>query len=130
MKQRKTFVRTGLEGQLWNVVLEAAGQMEIDSATKQRLREAIEVGVDRMSESDRLSDADISLAKDALRRLVALMMHHASLLDQPEHLSAESFDRAGQALDAVQLGFALWPFWPLPKAKSDQAISGQLRPLA
>jgi len=130
MKERKIFVRAGLETQLWNVVLEAAGKIKIDSATEQRLREAIEVGVDRMSESNRVSDADISLAKDALRRLVGLMLHHASLLGQPQYLSADALEYAGQALDAAQLGFALWPFWPLPKGKSGQATSAEPQPLA
>jgi len=106
--------KSNLEKQLWDVVLQTAGGMQIHPGSEQRLREAIDLGVERMLAASRVTDADILMAKESLRRLVGLMMHHAPILQHPGYLGEDTFEYAGRALMAVQLGFALWPFWPLP----------------
>ena len=116
--------RINLENQLWDVVLETAGSMQIHPGSEQMLRAAIDVGVQRMIDANRMTDADILTARDSLRRLVELMKHHASFL-HPGRLGEDTFDHAGNALAAVELGFALWPFWPLPGF--DLVISNEQR---
>jgi hypothetical protein len=110
--------RSDLEKQLWDVVLETVGSMQIHPGSEQRFRYVIELGAKRMIAANRVTNADILTAKESLRRLVGLMMHHAAILQHPDYLGEDTFDCAGKALVAVQLGFALWPFWPLPGTQS------------
>jgi hypothetical protein len=109
-----TFSERALHDDLWRVVLESLGSLQIDPVCAYSLRAWIGTAVGRMQLEHRLTPQDLAMARANLARLVGIMKTESFILGHADRLDIDSLHAAHRKIErhAILTAFTLWPFWP------------------
>jgi hypothetical protein len=109
-----TFSESALQDDLWQLVLDSLGSVQISPVCAHSLRAWIATAVGRMRLENRLTLQDVAMARDNLTRLLDIMKTESFILGHVDRLDNDSFHAAHRKIErhAILTAFSLWPFWP------------------
>jgi hypothetical protein len=109
-----TFNERDLQNDLWQVVLNSLGSLQIGPICAYSLRAWIATAVGRMRSENRLTAQDLAIARTNLARLVDIMKAEGFILGRADRLDIEAFHATHRNVErhAILTSWNLWPFWP------------------
>ena len=110
----KTSNYGALLNELWQTVRQVASPMDIGPLCARSLRAWIAMGVTRMEIEGRLSQENLAIAENNLKRFIQLMKTEAVFIGHADRLDKACFHAAHRRLErrSILSQFTLWPFWP------------------
>jgi hypothetical protein len=109
-----TFSERKLQDDLWQLVLNSVGSLQIGPICAHSLRAWIATAVGRMRLENRLTPQDLAIARANLKRLIDIMKTESFIQGHVDRLDNDSFQAAHRKIErhAILTAFNLWPFWP------------------
>ena len=103
-----------LRNDLWHVVKDSLGSLQMGPICEHSLRTWIATAVERMRLENRLRGQDLAIARTNLARLVEIMKTEGFILGRSDRLDIDSFCAAHRNVErhAMLTSWNLWPFWP------------------